>query len=75
MTLPAWLTSHVLHVADRYFIDGFLVNGVGRIPPLLGRLFQPLYNGRLQGYAVTMAGSLGLILVWALWNWIGGGAS
>ena len=75
MTIPAWLASQVLHFFDKRFIDGFLVDGVGRITVLLARIFQPLYNGRLQGYAVTMAGSLGLILVWALWTWLGGEAA
>ncbi len=75
MTLPAWAASHVLHFVDKHFIDGLLVNGVGRIPPLLARIFQPLYNGRLQGYAVTMSLSLGLVLVWALWAWLSGGAA
>ena len=75
MTLPAWFTSHFLHFADKHFIDGFLVNGLGRIPPLLGRIFQPLYNGRLQGYAVTMSISLGLVLAWVLWTWLAGDAA
>lgn len=74
-TLPAWGASHLMHLADRYFIDGLLVNGIGRIPPLLARLFQPLYSGRLQGYAVTMAGGVALILLWAMWSWVAGGAS
>jgi NADH-quinone oxidoreductase subunit L len=74
-TLPAWGASHAMHLADRHLIDGVLVNGLGRIPPLLGRLFQPLYSGRLQGYAVTMAGGVALILLWAMWSWIAGDAS
>jgi hypothetical protein len=46
------------------------VNGIGRVPLGLGRLFQPLYNGLLQGYAVSMAGGLGLILAWIMIVWI-----
>jgi hypothetical protein len=53
------------------------VNGLGRIPVAMGRLFQPLYNGALQGYAGTMAGGLVLVLAWVAWKWLGatGGAA
>jgi NADH-quinone oxidoreductase subunit L len=75
--LPAWVTSHLLHFFDRHFIDGLLVNGLGRVPVAMGRLFQPLYNGALQGYAGTMAGGLVLVLAWVAWKWLGatGGAA
>ena len=73
--LPAWVAGHLLHFFDRHFINGVLVNGVGRIPPLLGRLFQPLYNGVLQGYATTMAGAVALILAWIVWKWVVGGGA
>ncbi len=75
--LPAWITSHLLHFLDKHLIDGLLVNGVGRVPVAVGRLFQPLYNGALQGYATTMAGGLVLVLAWVAWKWLGatGGAA
>jgi len=73
--MPAWVGGHLMHFLDRHFIDGLLVNGAGRIPPLLGRLFQPLYNGVLQGYATTMAGAVALILAWIVWKWVAGGAA
>jgi hypothetical protein len=55
---------------DRYILDGGLVNGTGRLPAALGRVFQPLYNGFLQGYALLMAGGVGLILAWILFVWV-----
>ena len=70
--LPAWVAGHMLHFMDRHFIDGLLVNGLGRVPTAAGRLFQPLYNGVLQGYAATMAGGVVLILAWVVWRWVGG---
>lgn len=73
--LPAWVGGHLLHFFDKHFIDGLLVNGIGRIPPMLGRLFQPLYNGVLQGYATTMAGAVALILAWIIWKWSAGGGA
>jgi NADH-quinone oxidoreductase subunit L len=71
--LPMWITSHLLHFFDRHFIDGLLVNGIGRVPVMVGRLFQPLYNGALQGYATSMAGGLILVLAWVAWRWLGAG--
>jgi NADH-quinone oxidoreductase subunit L len=73
--LPLWVASHLLHFFDRHFIDGLLVNGLGRLPTLLGRLFQPLYNGALQGYATTMAGGVILVLAWVAWRWLGTGGA
>ena len=67
---PAWVLGHVFHFIDKQLIDGLLVNGTARIPLEFGRLFQPLYNGALQGYAFTMAGGIALIAVWVLWMWL-----
>ncbi len=68
----AWLLAKI----DSLFLDGGIVNGFGRLPVMVGRLFQPLYNGLLQGYAVSMAGGLGLILAWIMivWIWMQKGA-
>ncbi|MBL9118949.1 MAG: NADH-quinone oxidoreductase subunit L [Phycisphaerae bacterium] len=69
----AWLLAKI----DSYLLDSGVINGIGRVPAWVGRYFQPLYNGVLQGYAVVMAGGLGLILVWMMLYWIAhrGGAS
>ena len=71
--LPAWVLGHVLHAVDKQIIDGVVVNGTARLPAELGRLFQPLYNGALQGYAATMAGGIALIAAWVFWIWMQGG--
>jgi NADH-quinone oxidoreductase subunit L len=68
--LPTRGIAWVLAKLDSLVLDGGLVNGIGRVPLGLGRLFQPLYNGLLQGYAVSMAGGLGLILAWIMIVWI-----
>ena len=67
---PAWVLGHVFHFIDKQLIDGFIVNGGARLPLELGRVFQPLYNGALQGYAFTMAGGIALIAAWVLWMWL-----
>ena len=58
---PLWLFGHIFYAIDRYIIDGLLVDGTARLPRLLARCFQPLQNGMLQSYAVTMAGGAVLI--------------
>ncbi|MDA1008700.1 MAG: NADH-quinone oxidoreductase subunit L [Planctomycetota bacterium] len=70
--MPLWMTAHVLHFIDKHIVDAGVVDGIGRAPASLGRVFRPLYGGALQSYAVTMAGGIGLILVWLVWNWVRG---
>jgi len=72
---PLWLIGHIMSVFDRHVLDGIGVDGTARLPRALGRLFQPLQNGLLQGYAVTMAGGVALIIGWVVWVWLRGGAS
>ncbi|MCZ6812075.1 MAG: NADH-quinone oxidoreductase subunit L [Planctomycetota bacterium] len=78
---PLWLGGHILNLFDRYIIDMAIVDGVARVPRLLGRGFQPLSNGILQSYAVSMAGGVALLgilvflmpqLVDWLSRWMGG---
>jgi NADH-quinone oxidoreductase subunit L len=69
---PAWAIGHVFHFFDKHLIDGLIVNGTARIPVEVGRLFQPLYNGALQGYAATMAGGVALIAAWMFWMLLNG---
>ena len=59
--VPLWLFSHVLGLFDRYVLDMGIVDGIARFPRLLGRGFQPLSNGILQSYAVSMAGGAALV--------------
>lgn len=78
---PLWLFGHVLNLLDRYVLDMVIVDGVARIPRMLGRGFQPLANGVLQSYAVSMVGGVGLVAILVfvmpeflemLNGWIGG---
>jgi NADH-quinone oxidoreductase subunit L len=63
---PLRVISYALYGFDRYVIDLGLVDNIGRIPRWLGRAFQPLQNGLLQSYALTMAGGVGLIIAFIL---------
>ena len=78
---PLWLLGHILNLLDRYVLDMVIVDGVARIPRMLGRGFQPLANGVLQSYAVSMVGGVALIAILVfvmpeflemLNGWIGG---
>lgn len=69
----AWVFSQFLALVDRLVLDGIVVVVIGRLPQYAGRLFQPLYTGALQGYALTMAGGAGLIIAWVVWVWLRGG--
>jgi NADH-quinone oxidoreductase subunit L len=73
--VPAWIGAQLLAFVDRFVMDGVIVTAVGRIPGFFGRIFQPLYTGSVQGYALTMAGGIGLIVAWVVWIWLSGGAS
>ena len=78
---PLWLFGHILNLLDRYVLDMVIVDGVARIPRMLGRGFQPLANGVLQSYAVSMVGGVALVAILVfvmpeflemLNGWIGG---
>ena len=55
--------SYICYGFDRFIIDLLFVDGIARIPRLLARAFQPLQNGVLQSYAVSMAGGVGLVAI------------
>jgi NADH-quinone oxidoreductase subunit L len=69
---PLWIAGHALYMFDRVFVDGIGVNGTARLPKIAASLFQPLYNGKLQGYATSMAGGLALVIAWIVWVWMRG---
>ncbi len=79
---PLWLLGRTLNLFDRYVLDMVFVDGIARLPRMLGRGFQPLANGVLQSYAVSMIGGVALIAVLVfvmpelmemLGGWMGGG--
>jgi len=63
---PLWVIGHAFSLIDRYLVDGLLVDGTGRMPKAIAKLFQPLQNGVLQSYAVSMAGGAGLVVLLVL---------
>jgi len=73
--VPAWLAAQLLAFLDRFVLDGVAFAAIGRLPGFVARVFQPLYTGTVQGYALTMAGGIGLIVAWVVWIWLSGGAS
>jgi NADH-quinone oxidoreductase subunit L len=77
-----WIGGQTLNLFDRYVVDMLVIDGVARLPRWLGRSFQPLQNGVLQSYAVSMAGGVGLVALLVLYmpdlialvrTWLNGG--
>jgi NADH-quinone oxidoreductase subunit L len=68
--IPTWVLARICYLFDRLVIDGAMVGGIARLPRFFGRLFQPIQNGVLQGYAATMAGGVTLIVAWVVYVWI-----
>ncbi len=62
---PLRRTAALLHGMDRFIVDG-VVRTVSMVPRAIGLALRKLQTGSLQGYGVTMAGGLVLIvlIVW-----------
>jgi NADH-quinone oxidoreductase subunit L len=61
LRLPLWRFGQLLNLLDRYVLDAGIVDGLARLPRVLGRGLQPLQNGILQSYALSMAGGVALV--------------
>ena len=61
LVLPLRIGSHVMHWFDKLVVDG-LVNLFGILPRLFAWVIRPSQSGVLQGYAVSMAGGLAILL-------------
>jgi len=59
---PLWVLANVLHVFDKLVIDG-IVDLCGKAPQWLASSLRPSQSGQLHGYAMGMAGGLGVALV------------
>ncbi len=77
-----WVGGHTLALIDRYIVDLFVIDGIAKLPRWLAKSFQPLQNGILQSYAVSMAGGVGLVALLVVYmpdllelitGWLGGG--
>ncbi|MFK7958997.1 MAG: NADH-quinone oxidoreductase subunit L [Phycisphaerales bacterium] len=64
---PLWIIGTALAMLDRILIDGVVVDGTAKGVRGLGRMFQPLQNGLLHSYAVSMAGGVALVALLVLY--------
>jgi NADH-quinone oxidoreductase subunit L len=71
---PLRIGSHILHWIDKLLVDG-IVNVFGFLPRLLAWILRPSQSGVLQGYAVSMAGGIALLLLTVFVIILQGGAS
>ena len=60
---PLWWIGLGLGFLDEWLLDRGIIDGLARIPRWMGKSFQPLQNGILQSYAVSMAGGVGLAVL------------
>jgi NADH-quinone oxidoreductase subunit L len=60
---PLWWIGKGLGFLDEWLLDRGIIDGLARIPKWMGKSFQPLQNGILQSYAVSMAGGVGLAVL------------
>ncbi|MHC4108570.1 MAG: proton-conducting transporter transmembrane domain-containing protein, partial [Planctomycetota bacterium] len=81
---PLWRFGWVLDLFDRVVVDFSIIDGIAKLPRALGRGFQPLANGILQSYAISMAGGVALVALLVFYlpqlldlftGWLNGGAS
>jgi NADH-quinone oxidoreductase subunit L len=59
---PLWVASNIFYYIDKLLVDG-LVNLFGYLPRALGTVLRPTQSGQLHGYAVTMAGGIGILIL------------
>jgi len=67
---PGELLAEVCRLLDQYVVDG-LVDGMGRLPVMVGRLLRSTQNGLVQSYALMMVLGLAALLLAVLKAWAG----
>jgi len=72
LVMPLRIGSHVMHFFDKLFVDG-LVNFAGILPRLFAWIIRPSQSGVLQGYAVSMAGGVAILMLVVFVFILGGG--
>ncbi len=61
LVTPLRILAHIFHWIDKLLLDG-LVNLFGFLPRVFAWIIRPSQSGVLQGYAVSMAGGLAILL-------------
>lgn len=61
LVTPLRVIAHIFHWIDKLLIDG-IVNLFGFLPRVFAWIIRPSQSGILQGYAVSMAGGLAVLL-------------
>ncbi len=67
--LPLRMVGHIAYQIDRFIVDGLIVNVlIGHAPRWLGWAQRPFQSGSLQGYGLTMAVGLAVIVFLIAWK-------
>jgi len=59
---PLRIIAHIFHWIDKLLVDG-IVNLFGYLPRIFAWVIRPSQSGVLQGYAVSMAGGITILLL------------
>ena len=74
LVTPLRIASHIFHWIDKLLVDG-IVNFFGYLPRIFAWIIRPSQSGVLQGYAVSMAGGVAILLLVVFVMILQGGAS
>ncbi|MDF1870165.1 MAG: NADH-quinone oxidoreductase subunit L [Phycisphaerales bacterium] len=74
LVTPLRVASHIFHWIDKLLVDG-IVNLFGILPRVFAWVIRPSQSGVLQGYAVSMAGGIAILLLAVFVIILQGGAS
>jgi NADH-quinone oxidoreductase subunit L len=69
VTFPVSALAFISLLFDQGVIDR-IVDGVGAIPPAIGRFLRPVQNGFIQSYALVMVFGLAIFLTTVLQVWM-----
>lgn len=68
IVVPLRGIAQLSRFVDWLLIDGLLVGGTGWLPKQVGRLPQPIQNGLVQFYALSMLAALAVLMGALLWK-------
>jgi NADH-quinone oxidoreductase subunit L len=67
---PLEVLATLCRAADQYLVDG-LVDLVGRLPGVVGRVLRPVQNGVVSSYGLVMLAGLAVLMAVVLKAWMG----
>ncbi len=60
--VPLLVLGHLFHLVDKLLVDG-IVDGLGKVPRLMGESVRPSQSGVMHGYAAAMVGGIAVLII------------